>query len=327
MKTPTTRRGFLGAAGLAGLGAVAAPAAPARVEPTPWGIKLGIATYTFRKFERPKVIEMIRQVRTPWISVKNTPQQLATDSTSAQAREARQAFDAAGLKVTSIGNIDMTKANTADDLRPLFELAKNFGAPMMVCAPTQANLKLVEQMVKEYDIRIAIHNHGTEDRHFPSAQSVLEAVSGLDPRCGLCMDVGHAYRAVRMPRLLAAEAARKGNAADTSNSGIVGALEDAAAARSGKTVYDDDPVKIIAVAGARLLDMHIKDLTDLTNKDSQCDVGDGEMPVRAIFQELKNIRYQGCVNLEYEINVDDPLPGVERSFSYMRGVLAGLAAA
>jgi sugar phosphate isomerase/epimerase len=330
MKTPTTRRGFLGAAGLAGLGAAAvnaASGAPAPAEPAPGGIKLGIATYSFRKFDRPKVIEMIQQAHTPWISVKNTPQQLAADSTPEQARQARQAFDAAGLKVMSIGNIDMTKASTAGDLRPLFELAKNFGAPMMVCAPTHANLKAVEQMVREYDIRIAIHNHGPEDRHFPSAQSVLEAVGGLDPRCGLCLDVGHAYRAVRMPRLLKAEAARKGDAAHTSNSEIVGALEDAAAARSGKTVYDDDPVNIIAVAGARLFDMHIKDLTDLTNKDSQCDVGDGQIPIPNIFRELIKIHYQGCVNLEYEINADDPLPGVQRSFRYMRGVLAGLAAA
>jgi len=327
MRIPTTRRGFLGAASLAGLGAVAAPTASARVETTPWGIKLGIATYSFRKFERPKAIEMIRQVRTPWISVKNTTQQLATNSTPEQAREARQAFDAAGLKVMSIGNIDMTRANTADDLRPLFELAKNFGAPMMVCAPTHANLKAVEQMVREYDIRIAIHNHGPEDKHFPSAQSVLEAVSGLDPRCGLCMDVGHAYRAVRVPRLLAAEAARKGNAADVSNVEVVAALRRAAAARAGGTGYPDDPVNIIASAGARLLDMHIKDLKDLTDKDSQCDVGDGVMPVPEIFRELRKINYQGCVNLEYEINADDPLPGVQRSFRYMRGVLAGLAAA
>jgi sugar phosphate isomerase/epimerase len=327
MKSPLTRRGFLGAASLAGLGAVAAPRDSARVEPTAWELKLGIATYTFRNFDRPKVIEMVRQVRTPWISVKNTPQQLATNSTPEQARAARREFDAAGLKVMSIGNIDMTKANTVDDLRPLFELAKNFGAPMMVCAPTKANLKAVEQMVREYDIRIAIHNHGQEDRHFPSAQSVLEAVSDLDPRCGLCMDVGHAYRAVRMPRLLKAEAARKGNAADVSNSEVVGALRDAAGARSGKTTFDDDPVNVIAPAGARLFDMHIKDLKDLTDKDSQCDVGDGQVPVPAIFQELKKINYQGCVNLEYEINAGDPLPGVERSFRYMRGVLARLAAA
>ena len=304
MKTQTTRRAFLGAASLAGLGVVAAPGTSARAETTPWEIKLGIATYSFRKFDRPQVIEMIRQVRTPWISVKNTPQQLATNSTPEQAREARRAFDDAGLKVMSIGNIDMTKAKTVDDLRPLFELAKNFGAPMMVCAPTEANLKFVEQLVREYDIRIAIHNHGPEDRHFPSAQSVLQAVSGLDPRCGLCMDVGHAYRAVRAPR-----------------------LRESAAARKGDIVYPDDPVNVIAQAGSRLLDMHIKDLTDLTNRDSQCDVGDGEMPIPAIFQQLKKIRYQGCVDLEYEINADDPLPGVERSFSYMRGVLAGLAAA
>ena len=73
--------------------------------------------------------------------------------------------------------------------------------------------------------------------------------------------------------------------------------------------------------------MHIKDLKDLTDKDSQCDVGDGQVPVPAIFQELKKINYQGCVNLEYEINAGDPLPGVERSSRYMRGVLARLAAA
>jgi len=289
---------------MAGLSSMAPPAAWARVEPAPWGIRLGVATYTFRNFDRAKVIEMIRQLRTPWISVKNTPQQLATDSTREQAREARREFDGAGLKVMSIGNIDMTKAGTVDELRPLFELAKNFGAPMMVCAPTLANLKSVEQLVREYDIRIAIHNHGPEDHHFPSAQSVLDAVSNLDPRCGLCMDVGHAYRAVRTLH-----------------------LRESAAARTSETTYPDDPMNVIALAGARLLDMHIKDLTDLTNRDSQCDVGDGEIPVPAIFQALKKIGYQGCVDLEYEIHADDPLPGVERSMSYMRGVLAGLAAA
>ena len=304
MNISTTRRGFLGVAGVAGLSSVSAPLASARIEPTPWGIKLGIATYTFRNFDRPKAIDMIRQVRTPWISVKNTPQQLATNSTAEQAREARKAFDDAGLKVMSIGNIDMSRAKTADDLRPLFDLARNFGAPMMVCAPTAENLGTVEQLVREYDIRIAIHNHGPEDRHFPSAQSVLKAVSDLDARCGLCMDVGHAYRAVRTARLQQSDAARKGD-----------------------TTYPDDPVNVIAAAGARLLDMHIKDLTDLTKRDSQCDVGDGELPIPAIFQQLKKIGYQGCVNLEYEIHAEDPLPGVERSFSYMRGVLAGLAAA
>jgi sugar phosphate isomerase/epimerase len=87
-----------------------------------------------------------------------------------------------------------------------------------------------------------------------------------------------------------------------------------------------DVVKSIADAGSRLLDMHVKDLADLSVKESQCDVGDGKMPFPAIFKQLKKMGYKGCINLEYEINAKDPLPGMQRSFSYMRGVLAGLAA-
>lgn len=85
-----------------------------------------------------------------------------------------------------------------------------------------------------------------------------------------------------------------------------------------------DPVKMIGVAGARLLDMHVKDLKSLTDKGSQCDVGDGKIPFPALFKALQKIGYKGCVNLEYEINEKNPMPGMQRSFSYMRGVMAGI---
>jgi sugar phosphate isomerase/epimerase len=284
MQFITTRRAFLGSAGAAGIASLA-PSAQARIEPVPWGIKLGIATYTFRNFERPQVIEFLKQVQAPWISIKNTEQQLSLKSTPAQMAEIRRQFDAAGLKVTSAGNIDMTKANNVADLRPLFEWAKSGAIPMLVCAPTHDNIKHVETLVKEYNIRIAIHNHGPEDPHFPTPESVLEVVRKLDSRCGLCMDIGHSAR-----------------------TGI-------------------DVVKAAADAGSRLFDMHVKDLANAGGKDSQCDVGDGVLPIPAIFKQLKKMNYQGCVNLEYEIHADNPMPGVQRSMSYMRGVLAGLGAA
>ena len=50
------------------------------------------------------------------------------------------------------------------------------------------------------------------------------------------------------------------------------------------------------------------------------------MPVVEIFKTLKKMNYQGCVNLEYEIDGRQPLPGMAKSFAYMRGVLAGLSA-
>ena len=282
MKITTTRRGFLGGAAVAGLAAAVEPVS-ATIEPEPWGIKLGVATYTFREFIRDQAIQMLKAVKAPWISIKDTDEQLSITSTPEEAAAARKQFDDAGFHVMSAGNIDMTKAKTLDDLRPIFEWAKAARLPMMVCAPTHDNIKFVEALVKEYDIRIAIHNHGPEDKNFPTVQSVLEVVRTLDRRCGLCMDAGHTMR-----------------------TGV-------------------DVVQQIVNAGDRLLDMHVKDLRSATDKGSQCDVGEGVMPFPAIFKQLKKMNYRGCVNLEYEINAKDPLPGVLRSFSYMRGVLAGLA--
>ena len=242
---------------------------------------MGVATYSLRSFpDRPKAIEMIKALQTPWISIKefHLSQKLSPEEVRAGAKE----FQDAGLKIMSGGNIDL-KETTVEGLRPHFEYAKNAGMPMMVCAPTHENMPLVEALVKEYDIRIAIHNHGPEDKHFPTPQSVLEVVRKLDRRCGLCMDIGHS-------------------------------------ARTGT-----DVVQAIADAGDRLFDMHVKDLRDLKVKESQVDVGDGAMPFPAIFKQLKKMGYTGCVNLEYEVEVDDPTRGMERSLSYMRGVLAGLA--
>jgi len=284
MKTDTTRRGFLGAtAGIAGLSALGVETASARIEPTPWGIKLGLASYTFRNFPRAKAIEMIKAVETPWLSIKDV--HLKQDISPEEMRAGAKEFTDAGIKIMSGGNVDMTKDKTIDDLRKHFEYAKNTGMPMMVCAPTHEIMKMVETLVKEYNIKCALHNHGPEDKNFPTPQSVLEVVRSLDPRCGLCMDVGHSARA-----------------------GV-------------------DVVKAIADAGTRLLDMHVKDLRNFTDHPEQVAVGDGDMPFPGIFKQLKKMNYQGCVNLEYEINANDPMPGVLRSFSYMRGVLAGLAGA
>jgi sugar phosphate isomerase/epimerase len=246
-------------------------------------MKLGVATYSLREFDRHTAIEMLRKLQVKYVSIKDI--HLKIGAPPAETAAGRAEFDAAGLIVTSGGNVDMTKGVTVDDLRKQFEYAKAARLPMMVCAPTHENIKAVETLVKEYNIRIAIHNHGPEDKNFPTPQSVLEVVRKLDKRCGLCMDIGHSAR-----------------------TGI-------------------DVVKTIGEAGDRLFDMHVKDLRDLKDKDSQCDIGDGAFSFPAIFKQLKKMGYTGCVNMEYEINAKDPMMGMQRSLSYERGVLAALAAA
>jgi sugar phosphate isomerase/epimerase len=284
MQIVTSRRRFLGAAaGIAGLSALGVEDASALIEPAPGGIKLGVATYSLRNFDRATAIEMLKKLKVKYVSVKDV--HLKQTDTPEELKKAHAEFEAAGLVVTSGGNVDMTKATTIEELRPKFEYAKNAGLPMMVCAPTHQNIKMVEALVKEYNIRIAIHNHGPEDKNFPTVESVLAVVRGLDPRCGLCMDIGHT-------------------------------------SRTGENI-----VQMAIDAGDRLLDMHFKDLADAKVRDSQCDVGDGVLPIPALLKQLRKMKYQGCFNLEYEINAKDPMVGMLRSLSYTRGVLAGLVAA
>jgi sugar phosphate isomerase/epimerase len=85
-----------------------------------------------------------------------------------------------------------------------------------------------------------------------------------------------------------------------------------------------DVVQAIKEAGPRLFNLHVKDLTNFQNKESQVAVGEGIMPMRKMFEVLIAMKYNGFVDLEYEIHPDDPMPGVIASFAYMRGVLAGL---
>jgi sugar phosphate isomerase/epimerase len=85
-----------------------------------------------------------------------------------------------------------------------------------------------------------------------------------------------------------------------------------------------DVVAAIHEVGPRLFNMHVKDLTDFTSKESQVSVGQGIIPFRGIFEALIATGYKGFVDLEYEVHGDDPMPGVTESFAYMRGVLSGM---
>lgn len=184
-------------AAVAASGVRADPAFPAD------GPKIGVASYSFRKFPRAQAIDMTRRLGVKYISIKSF--HLDYDSTPEQIRAARAEFADAGLIILSGGNVPFDKPDR-DDIRRKFEYAKLAGMPELVCAPTHETLPMLEPFVREYDIRLAIHNHGPEDKQFPTPQSVLEAVKGMDPRIGLCMDVGHTVRAGADPVASAREA-------------------------------------------------------------------------------------------------------------------------
>jgi sugar phosphate isomerase/epimerase len=280
MFSESSRRDLLRAAPLAAAATLGATSSSAMSPGAPQ-LKLGVASYSFRQFQRSLAIKYTKELGAEFISIKEFHLKIRDDPK--EWARGRTEFQKSGLKITGGGTINMVEDN-AEDIRFNFEYCKAVGIPMIVGAPSAKSLATIEKFVKQYDIKVAIHNHGPEDKHFPAPQDALKLIKDMDPRIGVCVDVGHTTRTGR------------------------------------------DIVETVRECGPRLIDLHIKDLKDLMNKDSQVDVGDGVMPVAAIFKELIRMNYKDVVHLEYEINADNPMPGMQKSFAQMRGILAGLRA-
>ncbi len=139
------------------------------------------------------MIGFMKQLNVFALNAKDVKDHLPMDAPEESAALAEYA--AAGIKLHAAGTIYFPKDEDAD-IRRKFEYCKRAGIRVIVAGdPTPENLPRIEKYVKEYNIRIAIHNHGPEDKLWRSPLDVLKAVNGMDSRIGCCIDVGHAARA------------------------------------------------------------------------------------------------------------------------------------
>ena len=168
-----------------------AQATPAPAKPSP--VHLGLASYTFRNFTRAQMIGFMKQLRLTDLNAKDTKDHLPMDPQ--QEALALADYAAAGIKLHAAGAIYFPTADEKD-IRGKFEYCKRAGIGVIVAGdPTPESLQWIEKFVKEYDIRIAIHNHGPEDKLWPSPLDVLKSIKNTDSRIGCCIDVGHTVRA------------------------------------------------------------------------------------------------------------------------------------
>lgn len=173
---------------------LAALSAPTFEEADPWrGLKIGVATYTVRELPIEEAIKAVKRVGLKYISIKNVKNHIDLSHTPEERKQRAQMFRDAGIVPLSVGNVGMK--NDEADIRRAFEYARDIGVPTMVCAPPKDAIPLLDKFVKEFDIKLAIHNHGPEDKQFPSPYDVMKAVENYDKRIGLCIDVGHTARA------------------------------------------------------------------------------------------------------------------------------------
>jgi sugar phosphate isomerase/epimerase len=136
-------------------------------------------------------IKALKRLNLNYISIKDF--HLPLTSSTAERQAAMQKLKGAGITALSCGNITMQHDEA--NIRQAFQYAMDCNIPTIVCSPDPNSIAILDRMVKEYDIKLAIHNHGPEDKRFPSPYDVMKAVQGFDKRIGLCIDVGHTARA------------------------------------------------------------------------------------------------------------------------------------
>lgn len=201
-----TRRGFLHTSGLGLTGifigsplflsgcapqpgsAVEAPAPEAEYGP----FKMSFQSYSLRHFESPDdFLAQAEKLDLPYVELWRG--HLAISSSSAEIDTFKSRLQGAGLQPAAFGVERFTADHEQN--RTLFDFGKKLGVQNLSADPAKDAFSSLQDLVQEYDIRIAIHNHGPEDERWKRPEWILEAVQDLDPRIGSCADLGHFIRA------------------------------------------------------------------------------------------------------------------------------------
>jgi len=269
---------------LPGLGAAETPI-PAAAPGKAASLRLGLAGYSLRKYSTDQAILVLKTLQITSVAVfkVHVPIQISTPDV---CRDMAKKFRDAGISIASTGVVYLSKDEGL--MRRAFDCGRAASLTTMAASyakpPDKETLLLTERFVREYDIRLAFHNHGPEDAIFPSPYDVWKAVEPYDERLGLCIDIGHSARAGVYP----AEAILK--------------------CRS--RLYDVHVKDTMAAVGAK--------------KDLPVGLGFGKLDLHSVVAALLRINYTYQVGLEDEVDSPDPLPGMAQSFGYLRGMVAAM---
>lgn len=233
--------------------------------------KLGLQSYSLRTMPFEKAVATVKQIGLTYLEA--FPAHLPMD----RASEAKKVLDEHGVKLIAYGVVRMT--NNSDAMKRLFDFAKSMGIEVLSADPDPDSFDLLDKLVDEYGIYVAIHNHGPGSR-YPGVDSVLKAIEGHHERIGLCYDTGHGARA------------------------------------------GDDIVEAVRKIGKRIYGAHLKDVNE---QKRDVVVGTGILDIKGFLKALKEVGFKGALMLEYELEPESPVPGIQKSLEFIRKALTELS--
>ena len=286
-----SRREFLQAAA-AGVGAAAiAPLVPGSLfaadgAKDPYaGLKMGIQSYSLRGYKDPKVaLEHTKKLGLKYW--ESFPAHVPVNSVPKTLQEQKAMLKDAGVELVAYGVLRFDANETT--ARQYFEFAKAIGIVSLSADPKKdkETFDLLDKLVAEYDVAIAIHNHGP-GAMYDKISDVETWVKDRHPKIGACVDTGHYLRSDEDP---------------------VEAIE-----RLGKRVF-----------GVHLKD--VKTIEKDGKREKKVTIaGEGDLKVLECLKALKKLNYQYCLAIEYEENPQNPLADIEACLKHVREQAAKLS--
>ncbi len=247
----------------------------------------GCQAYSFNRFSTLEAIEKTAEAGGKTIEFypgqrlrpDNKDLKWNHDATPEVIAEVKAKLAEKGVTAVAYGVVRLGADEAAN--RKVFEFCKTMGISVIVTEPDVNALDQIEKLVKEYDIKMAIHNHPMRpmDRayKFWDPNYVLELVKDRDPRMGACADTGHWVR-----------------------SGL-------------------KPVECIRILKGRIFDSHLKDLNAFGDpKAHDLPYGEGVSDVAAILAEYAAQGYPGPLHVEYEFNWDNSVPDITKCLEFVK---------
>ena len=250
------------------------------------GFFIGCQAYTFNKFSAFEAIEKTAEAGGkviefyPGQKLSKEEPNVRWDHTASAETIQKVKDKLAACKVTAVnyGVVGIPKDEA--EARKLFEFAKTMGL-YAITTESVENIDTIEKMVKEYDVKVAFHNHPKQANN-PNykvwdPKYILSVVKNRDARIGSCADTGHWLR-----------------------SGL-------------------KPVKCLQILKGHIISSHMKDLNEMAPDGHDVPFGTGVADIPAILTELKAQHFAGNVSLEYEYNWENSTPECGQCIGFVRG--------
>jgi inosose dehydratase len=251
------------------------------------GFRVGVQSYSFRNFNLEQTLTRVRELGLRYIEFYRG--HVPTNSTPDQIRAVRRLC--ADNNITPIAFGVERFSNDRDACRRLFEFGAALGVQHFSADPDPNSFEVLDRLVAEYRISIAIHPHGPAGNNMLhrwwGSEVILPAIRNHHALIGTCLDTGHLIRAAQLNRRL-------------------------------------DPAAEIRAMGARNFGLHLKD----HDNERRTDVifGRGSLNVLSVLRALREVRFNGFISIEYEANPMNPSPDIRECLNVFREAVRQLNA-